>query len=48
MSALFTARADTVQAPPFNWQHAELDGIRDFLVPEALAGNFIPSYGLSL
>ena len=36
------------EVPPFDWLHAELDAIRDFLVSEAQEGRFKPSVGIPL
>ena len=36
------------QVPPFDWQHAELDEIRQFVLSEVMAGRFKPSTGLAL
>ena len=36
------------QVPPFDWSHAELGGLREFLVKEACAGRFTPCPGLPL
>ena len=36
------------EVPPFDWAHAELDAIRDFLVSEAKEGRFKPAAGIPL
>jgi len=36
------------QVPPFDWKHAELGELRDFLKQEAAAGRFVPSNNLPL
>ena len=36
------------QVPPFDWKHAQLDEVRQFLIQEAAAGRFVPSTNLTL
>ena len=36
------------QVPPFDWKHAELGELRDFLIQEAKLGRFAPSNNLPL
>ena len=36
------------QVPPFDWKHAQLDEVRQFLIQEAAAGRFVPSPNLTL